>query len=44
MVRFGILDCLVFMSYNPPVLVVADVSVAAISYIVASMAKSLSWS
>jgi hypothetical protein len=42
MVWFGIPDCQVFLSRNPPVLLVADVSVTVTSYVVASMAKTLS--
>jgi hypothetical protein len=42
MVRFGVLDCLDFLSQGPSVLLVADVDITAISCIVAFMAKTLS--
>jgi hypothetical protein len=42
MVRFDISDCLVFLSLGSPVLLVVDVSVTAISYMIASMSKTLS--
>jgi hypothetical protein len=42
MVRFDIPDCPIFLSRSFSALLMADVSVAAISGIVASMAKTLS--
>jgi hypothetical protein len=42
MVRFGILDCSIFLTRGPSVLLVADVLVTVVSYVVASMAKTLS--
>jgi hypothetical protein len=42
MIRFGILDCSIFLTRGPSVLLVANVSVTAISCIIASMAKTLS--
>jgi hypothetical protein len=42
MVRFDILDSSVFMSWNLPVLLVADTPVMVVSCVVASMAKTLS--
>jgi hypothetical protein len=44
MVWFGVPDCLVFMCQGPPVLLVAGVSIAAVSCIVALMVKTLSMS
>jgi hypothetical protein len=40
MVRFGILDCLVFLSLGSPVLLVVDVSVTVISYVKAFIART----
>jgi hypothetical protein len=42
MVQFGILDCPVFLSWSLPVLLVADTPVMPVSYVVASIAKTLS--
>jgi hypothetical protein len=42
MVRFGILDYLVFLTRGPSALLVADVSVMAISNVVPSVAKTMS--
>jgi hypothetical protein len=42
MVRFSILNCLVFLTRGTYVLLVADVSITAISYVVASLVKTLS--
>jgi hypothetical protein len=42
MVQFNLLDYLIFLTQSPSVLLVADVAVTAVSYIVASMAKTLS--
>jgi hypothetical protein len=42
MVHFGILDCPIFLSLGPPVLLEADVSIMAVSYIIASVIKTLS--
>jgi hypothetical protein len=42
MVRFSIPDCLVFLPQSFSALLIADVSIAAISWVVASMAKTLS--
>jgi hypothetical protein len=42
MVRFGILDCPVFLPQSSFALLMDDVSVTAISCVVASMAKTLS--
>jgi hypothetical protein len=42
MVQFGILDCPIFLIWDPSVLLVADVSVTTISCVVASIAKTLS--
>jgi hypothetical protein len=44
MVRFGILDCLVLLSQSSSALLMADMSIAAIPYIIASMAKTVHWS
>jgi hypothetical protein len=44
MVRFGILNCPVFLSWSLPVLLVTDTLVTIISCVVASMAKTLSMS
>jgi hypothetical protein len=41
MARFGILDCPNFLCWNPVALLVA-VSVTAVSYVVSSIAKTLS--
>jgi hypothetical protein len=41
-IRFEVLDHPVSLSQNPTVLLVADVSVTTISYVVASVAKTLS--
>jgi hypothetical protein len=41
MIQFGIPDCSIFLSRGPSVLLMADVSVTVISYIVASVAKTL---
>jgi hypothetical protein len=40
-VRFDILDCPIFLSQSSVVLLVANVFVVAVSYVVASMAKTL---
>jgi hypothetical protein len=42
MFRFRIPDCPIFLPYGLSIFLVADVSVAVVSYIVASMAKTLS--
>jgi hypothetical protein len=42
MVQLGILDYPVFLTRGPSVLLVVDLSVRAISYVVASVAKTLS--
>jgi hypothetical protein len=42
MVRFGILDYLVFLSLSLPALLVADAPITAISCVVALMAETLS--
>jgi hypothetical protein len=42
MARFGILDCPNFLCWNPVALLVANVSVTAVSYVVSSIAKTLS--
>jgi hypothetical protein len=42
MVRFGILDYPVFLPCGSPVLLVADVSVTTVSYVKASIAKTVS--
>jgi hypothetical protein len=42
MVRFGISDCSIFLSRGFFILLVADVSITAISCVVASVAKTLS--
>jgi hypothetical protein len=44
MVQFGILDCPVSLPQSLPVLLVANIPVTVISYVVASMAKTLSGS
>jgi hypothetical protein len=44
MVRFGIPDCSVFLSWSLPALLVADTLVTAVSCVVASVAKSLNMS
>jgi hypothetical protein len=41
-VRFGSIDCPIFLNRGPSILFVADVSVTAISCVVASIAKTLS--
>jgi hypothetical protein len=40
MVRFGISDCPVFLSWSLPALLVADTPIMAISCVVASMFKT----
>jgi hypothetical protein len=40
--QFGVLNHLVFLSQNPAVLLVVDVSTTAISYVVASVSMTLS--
>jgi hypothetical protein len=42
MVRFGILDCPIFLSYGSRVLLMTDVSVTTVSYVRASVAKIFS--
>jgi hypothetical protein len=42
MVWFGILDCLIFLPQRFSTLLMVDVSVVAISYVVAAIAKTLS--
>jgi hypothetical protein len=42
MVWFGILNCLVFLSWSLPVLLVVDTPVTVVSCVVASMVKTLS--
>jgi hypothetical protein len=42
MVWFGILNCPVFMSRCPPILLVTDVSITVVSCEVVSVAKTLS--
>jgi hypothetical protein len=44
MVWFGISDCLIFLSWGSPVLLVANVSVMVVSYVKASVAKTFSMS
>jgi hypothetical protein len=42
MVWYGILDCLIFLSWGSPVLLVADMSVMVVSYVKAYAAKTFS--
>jgi hypothetical protein len=42
MVQFGILDCPVFLSWSLPTLLVVDAPITVISYVVASLGKTLS--
>jgi hypothetical protein len=44
MVQFDILDCPIFLSWDPPILLLANAPVTVISCIVASVAQSSSWS
>jgi hypothetical protein len=44
MVQFDILDCLIFLSWGLPVLLVADTPVTTISYVVSFVAKTLTMS
>jgi hypothetical protein len=44
MVWFGILDCPIFMSWRPHALLLADILIMTVSCIVASGAKTFSWS
>jgi hypothetical protein len=44
MVRFGIPDSLVFVTMDPPVLLLVETSVMAISWTVAYVSKIFRWS